>query len=434
MDEDLQTRSIPWENQQDVNPPSVPDGSSTVEFRSPFAGHPLRFDPALELPLAEHDANDAVFGDPETVDIEVNDEAEPAPQSAEDQPVAIVEPFDRPDTQKLGIIGGRGVGKTYLFQSMVYRTFAGPQAGALTYYLEKDGMHLFEASREAGDGKIVNTGSARPVNRVDFIRRYQAWHRLPTTTSSIQQWYRLRLLYRTGYFGELRSAIDVEFFDVSGELLGSQADEGGDWAVWAKAYCDANVMVFCLPLWAAFPSSDLTVDESRFRDIVMTSFEQVIRNYTEVRRRFRADHPVRSILALTMSDDRRSALRSLYDRWISPYLDSPYTYLKQLQTGSGVARYLANARKVSELMHDEFAAARDPQIASIPQTLDFGRGRPWIVPLSAIDGTYLDDLNDRYPDPDDPARFQEARRNAPVPVHVELPLLVALCERENALM
>ncbi|HEX9984994.1 MAG TPA: hypothetical protein VGF69_17160 [Thermoanaerobaculia bacterium] len=364
----------------------------------------------------------------------------PAPEPA---PVALQkdasdgEPFDRPDAHKVGIIGGKGVGKSYLFQAMVYRTYAGQQSGALTYYLERDGMHLFKAEGAEGGGarQLTETGAAASVNRVDFIRKYQGWQRLSTTRKEQQEWYRLRLLLRTGWLGRTRSALDVEFFEGSGEgFFELQAVGKEDRALWAKAYLNAGVMVFCLPLWAAFPNGQLSEDEWSVRDALLRGFEQVVQNYLEMRRREGATHPVSSILALTMADDRRSALGTLYDRWISPFLDSPHTYLRQMHTGTGVARYLNNARRISESLHEEFAAARDPRVTAIPQSLDFGRGKPWIVALTAIEGARIDDLERRFKNPDDPARLAEARRTAPTPVHVELPLLLALCERENALM
>jgi hypothetical protein len=347
------------------------------------------------------------------------------------------EPFDRPDAQKLGILGGKGVGKSYLFQSMVYRTFAGQQAGALTYYLERDSMRLFMAEGSGSNGaeRLIRTGAARTLNRVTFIDKYLTWQRLAFTSTQSQQWYRLRLSFRTGWLGGSQSAIDVEFFDGSGEgffeLLTLTSE---DWALWAKAYLDATVMVFCLPLWAAFPGADLSDEDWKTRERLLAGFEQVVQNYGDLRRRCGRSRPVSSILAFTMADDRRSALRTLYDRWISPYLDAPHPYLRQLRKGGGIARYLNNARRISEAMHEEFAAVGDPRVAGIPQSLDFGRGRPWIVPLSAIDGARLDELETKYPNPDDPARLRDARVVAPTPVHVELPLLVALCERENALM
>jgi hypothetical protein len=108
---------------------------------------------------------------------------------------------------------------------------------------------------------------------------------------------------------------------------------------------------------------------------------------------------------------------------------SPATLLKQLRRGSGVARYLANARTISEVLHEEFAASLDPRVGSIPQKLDFGAGRPWLIPVSAIEGDTLDEIEKEFPNPDDRPNLR-----APIPVHVELPLLVALCERDNALI
>ncbi|MBV9497577.1 MAG: hypothetical protein JOZ54_25295, partial [Acidobacteria bacterium] len=363
--------------------------------------------------------------------------SEAVPEQANDDPqtpdAAVDEPFDRPDTQKLGIIGGKGSGKTYLFQAMVYRTLAGAQAGALTHYLENDSTHLYRASGDLAFD-IADTGTARPRNRASYIRDYKSWQRLGFTQKSRQEWLRLRLPYRTGYLGGSRSALDVDFLDASGEVLGTQTDDVESRALWEKAYLHAAVMVFCLPLWAAFPAADLSDDDWETRDTILLAFEQVVQNYREMRVRANSKMPVSTILALTMADDRRTSLRTLHDRWIAPFMESPHTYLRQLRSGNGIARYLANARKVSEMMHEEFAAARNPQVATIPQALDHGRGKPWIVALSAIDGTRLDDLERRFPKPDDPDRLKEARKFAPVPVHVELPLLVALCERENALM
>lgn len=344
------------------------------------------------------------------------------------------EPFDRDDAQKVGIIGGKGTGKSYLFQAMVYRTLAGQQSGALTYFLEQDGMRLFSAT--ANPAQITQTGASRTLNRVKFIEKYQRWERLPFTSLMQQQWYRLRLLVRIGLLGRKRSAMDVEFFDGSGEgFLEQQATTPEQKRLWAKAYRNAKVMVFCLPMWAAFPSEELTEEEWEMREKLLAGFEQVVQNYTDMRQRHNEVEPVSSILALTMADDDRSSLQTLRDHWITPYIQSPQTYLKQLKKGSGVARYLANARKVSEILHDEFASVPDKRVAGIPEALELGRGRPWIIPLSAIDGARLEQIEETYLNRiDDTSRRREVRRISPTPVHVELPLLVALCERDNALM
>lgn len=393
-------------------------------------------EPALPVRLPERSASSTP---PEVLPDAPVVEAAPQPEifTEEDFDKTDDEPFDRPDAQKFGIIGGKGVGKSYLFQAMVYRTLSGKQSGALTHYLERDSMRLFTAMGEESNvgRKIARTGSARTLNRTRFIEKYQNWQRLPSTTFQIQTWYRLRLPLRSGWLGRKQTALDVEFFDGSGEgMFEIQSLSREHREVWEKAFLPAKVMVFCLPLWAAFPSGDLTDEDWESREGLLAGFEQVLVHYRDMRSRH-GELPVNGILALTMADDRRSALRTLYDRWIAPYLDSPSSHLKQLKKGSGIARYLNSSRKVSEALHEEFGATRDPRVSGIPQSLDFGRGKPWIVALSAIDGGRLDYLDNKYRnDFDNPSRMREARKVAPTPIHVELPLLVALCERENALM
>ncbi len=330
------------------------------------------------------------------------------------------QPFAASEVQKLGIVGGKGVGKSYLFQAMVYRTYAGGKSGAMTYYLENDAIRLFSA--------LERDDRARTLNLFKFIKKFVSWERLPQTLLQSQRWYRLHLPYRTGIFGTRRSAIDVEFFDGSGEGFFEAERSIKNRRLWREGYLEARVMVFCLPLWVAFPSSALSREDLEVRDLVLEGFEQVVQNYTDLRTLHRGREPVSSILALTMADDSRCALQTLQDRWIRPFLDSPNTHLRQLRTGKGISRYLSNARQVSEALFEEFIAA-EPIVAAVPQKLDFGAGRPWMIPLSAIDGALLDSVQVTYPDP-----TQRPKMRPPVPVHVELPLLVALCERANALM
>ena len=315
-------------------------------------------------------------------------------------------------------MGGKGVGKSYLFQSMVYRTYAGNNSGALNYYLDK--IRLFAA--------LERDKPASPVNLVRFIKNYSRWIRLPQTMKETQTWYRLRLHYRTGLFGQKHSAMDVEFFDGSGEGFFEAVRNAENRKLWSEGYLNARVMVFCLPLWAAFPGSNLSDEDWEYRDRILEGFEQVVENFVSLREEKGMRHSISSILALTMADDKRSALETLRDRWITPYMESPQFYLRKLRKGSGIARYLANARKVSEAVHEEFAAVRDPIVASIPQRLNFTGRRPWMIPVSAVDGSYLEHLEN------DEEFLAGKRLPAPVPIHVELPLLVALCERHNALI
>jgi hypothetical protein len=417
MDEDPKKDAIQWES--DDNDP------------------PLRL-PAS--PLADEVVGDVDTAPPEDAYEETEESPSPPLQAVADGfDEADFEkddqPFELPGAQKMGIVGGKGAGKSYLFQAMVYRTFSGQHAGALTHFLENDSTRIFVAAGESGSERLVRTGAARTLNRLSFIDKYQRWQRLPSTLKDTQKWYRLRLGFRTGWLGRKQGAIDVEFLDASGEGLFEVATlSADDRRIWEKAYLHAGVMIFCLPLWAVFPAADLTDEDWDWREAMLAGFEQVIQHYSDMRSRNNETRPVTTILALTMADDRRSALRTLYDRWISPFLESPHTYLKQLRTGSGVARYLNNARKISDALYEEFGSLRDQRVAGLPQSLDFGRGNPWLVPLSAIDGARLDHLEQSYSDSKDPARLREARRTAPMPIHVELPLLVALCERDNALM
>ncbi|PZN84560.1 MAG: hypothetical protein DM484_02585 [Candidatus Methylumidiphilus alinenensis] len=324
----------------------------------------------------------------------------------------------RAPAHKLGIIGGKGVGKSYLFQSMVYRTCSRGKSGALAYYLDGGGVRLRSSPVDLQDHEYEE-------DVVRFVDAYQAWDRLSSTLFDDQRWYRLRLPYRTGLLGLRRRELEVEFFDGSGEyLLEKQVLNDKDKRLWWDAYLGVTTMVFCLPLWTVFPNGGLTKEDHDKRSLSLKGFGQVVANFREMREEFNINHPVRSILALTMADDTRSALVTLRDRWITPYMDSPEHYLKTLRKGCGVALYLANARKVSECLHREFESHQDPLISGIPDRLDFNGGRPWLIPLSAVEGKMVD-IKENSPQEFD--RF-------PIPVHVELPLLVALCERENALM
>lgn len=322
---------------------------------------------------------------------------------------------------KLGIVGGKGVGKSYLFQAMVYRTLSGNKSGALTYFLEKDGIQLY-SGHQLGD-------EMWRVNEVDFIRNYSAWNRLGPTIAGNQRWYRLRLNYRNGVLGRQRSAVDVEFLDASGEFFFEMALDPENRHLWRTGFLNTGVMVFCLPLWAAFPGGDLTVADRGERETILSSFFTVLNNFQELRRLHLSSSPVRSILALTMADDPRGGLKTLRERWILSLMDRPHRFLRELRTGSGAALYLENARRVSEAVHEEFLVSRDGRVSGIPQRLDLDAGEPWLIPVSAIEGSTLDLLESE--------RAQGVEREVtadPVPAHVELPLLVALCEHTNALM
>ncbi len=331
------------------------------------------------------------------------------------------ESFAREDTFKVGIVGGKGVGKSYLFQAMVYRTYAGAQSGALTYFLEQDASRLWRAQDRRDQPEALN------IPR--FLQDFTSWERLAQTALLTQCWYRLRLSYRLGLLGRRRGAIDVDFFDGSGEGFFEMVPDGSNQDLWGAGILDARVLIFCLPLWIAFPSAELSDLDWEERENRLVRFEQVVQNILELRHRHRRTQPVESIVALTMADDVRGGLPELRERWILPYLTAPETYLRELRSARGLARYLENARQLSELLGQRFAAASDPFVAAIPSKLDLGHGRPWLIPLSAVEGARINEFEG--------AVLPASRRRAigpPVPAHVELPLLLTLCASTNALM
>jgi hypothetical protein len=364
---------------------------------------------------------------PEPVPPEPMPTARPAPpepaarRSAARLPRAVpVDNGTKAAAEKVGIVGGKAVGKSYLFQAMVYRTAAGDQSGALTYYLDQGATNLYSWTQ---------SGQERSTTLKDFVRNYEQWERLDQTSILTQRWYRLRLGYRTGIFGQQRSTLDIEFFDGSGEGFFQRPIDDETEPIWRDGYLEARVMVFCLPLWVAFPRSGLSADDLEERDDVLTGFQQVVQNYTDVREKYGRTSPVRTILALTMADDRRTALTKLQDCWVKSFLKSPRTYLRQLRKGRGVARYLDNARRVSEAVRHEFSETRDPMVGRIPSSLEFRGGEPWLIPVSAIEGSRLRHREEGHVDADTWRRL-----GPPIPVHVELPILVTLCERDNALL
>lgn len=362
---------------------------------------------------------------PEAPELEIAAwEAEPKRPTTPDkdsEPLLVpADSFARNDAFRIGLMGGKGVGKSYLFQAMVYRALAGHQAGALSYFLEKDAPRLTSS--------IDRRDEPKPENLARFLAEFSSWNRLAPTTMTSQKWFRLHLGLRAGWLGGARCELELDYFDGSGESFFEDALTDGNRSIWLDGFVGARIAIVCLPLWVAFPRPELADEQWRERERRLQGFEQVVQNFAAARRRLGRTQPVETVLALTMADDPRGNLAELRDRWIAPYVDSPESYLAELRTVGGVARYLANARLVSARLRDRLASLRDPFVSGIPQKLDFGRGEPWLVPVSAIDGTRLDRLESSPLEP-----HRQRALGPPVPVHVELPLLVALCSSTNAL-
>jgi hypothetical protein len=321
---------------------------------------------------------------------------------------------------KVSILGGVAVGKSCLFQAMVYRTVNPDTAGALSYFIRNKPTEMSIASDREG--------VLRRIEPTDLLRRYRDWSRLPATTWANQTAYRLRLSFSSGLLGRTTSAMDIELLDGAGELFEMEYSPGYQERIWNQAFGESSVVLFCLPIWALFPDAHQMVDQDwRMRDRWLQGFSRIVvncRSFCESKAR------VRTVLALTMADDRRSALKSLRNNWITPVQRDEQGFLRRARTTHGIMKYLETARQISNYLYRQLDRIEFQGKFQGPAALDFGRGLPFIVPMSAFDGEQLDTVEaQRQVD----SEYQYYGRG-PVPAHVELPLLLALCEYHNALM
>lgn len=349
--------------------------------------------------------------------------------SIEDRPLRAatghVPPLD-PHPFKLGILGGMESGKSYLFQGMVYRLYRG-SLGPIAYFTKDEAISVYEAhtSHARGDSEL---SSFRALQIDDLVRDFKLWRRLPRTQFVDQRWYRLQVSFRSGWLGRRRSTIEVGFLDGSGEYLASGVTTEEDRSLWTNAFVDADVMIFCLPMWAAFPYAPSFKDKDwEEHDRQLTSLGNVVTTYRELRKEARVHRPVRIIVALTMADDLRCA-HEVQRTWIDDYVKNADRYLKAFRKGRGIAQYLASARQVSQqLLKACDSISVDERVSNL-RKMDFGYGMPWLVPMSALNGHQLQSVEQSGMSEADRRRLRP-----PVPVHVDLPPLIALSERYNAL-
>ena len=112
---------------------------------------------------------------------------------------------------KVGILGGVAVGKSCLFQAMVYRTVNPDTAGALSYFIRNKPTEILIATDKEG--------VPRRIEPNHLLRQYREWSRLPATQRVSQTAYRLRLSFSSGLLGRATSAMDIELLDGSGEVF-----------------------------------------------------------------------------------------------------------------------------------------------------------------------------------------------------------------------
>lgn len=334
--------------------------------------------------------------------------------------------FHQRGAYKVGVVGGKSTGKTYYFQSLVWRTQNVDASGALTRYTRGgDEAELYQ--------RIARTGKAAKISVREFAHEYRCWLQLPQTNLEDQTWYRYTLKYPVGLFRRSMARLDLEFLDASGEGLAIPIDKHDEMRdQWRSAFLDARVMIFCLPIWAVFPYEDLSPADLEFRKLLLDQYAVVHNNYVMTRKQALDDglplEPVQTILALTMADDTRCRLEEVRERWIKPYSDTDLQEtLEKLGTEWGLAQYLDDARAMSEALRAEFRYDNDPEIQAIPTNLRMGGVDPWIVPVSAINGEKLEDYMRKGHSP-----AHRAALPPPRPAHVELPILLALLQRHNA--
>ncbi|HET9765367.1 MAG TPA: hypothetical protein VFS60_00895, partial [Thermoanaerobaculia bacterium] len=216
MAEELK-KAVIWD--ADDEPVPGPSGSA--------AGRPIPLPAGNGAPAEEATAGETrtVVSEPASSGAEAEGESPQSSDGRADGSDSDDEPFEVPGIEKVGIVGGTRTGKSYLFQSMVYRTLAGPQSGALTYYL--NGIRLSSALRRSD--------RARTVYVTEFVKKYCSWQRLAPTLHDTQRWYRLRMKCRTGILGGSESKLDVEFFDGAGELFQGPRNAASR-EVWKQGY------------------------------------------------------------------------------------------------------------------------------------------------------------------------------------------------------
>lgn len=388
--------------------PSQPDESEYGAIR-----------PALPEPEAQHESG---WG---------SGRPEPLPDAiSTPQTVALKENSAIPEGQsrcQIGILGPSESGKTYLFQGLVYRVETPGEYGVLGRYVKKNGVFLWQCSKPANLADPATKGHYWDLRK--FNRDFKRWRELPATPPGRAFWYYLLLSTRTGWMGFRESRIKVTFIDCAGEEYQKDLDlenqEALSTQVWST-FEQARVMVFCLPIWAAFPGSTMKGKDWIDRTNMIEGFSQVLSNYwllrSELRNRGRSVPRTRIVLALTQADDARCGLTTLRERWIDTYVANDRDNLRKLARISGPTKYLATARAVSDYVRSEFGRVADKEIRTLPGRLEIDGEQPWFIPVTAINGATLKDAT------------KAKSAGDPVPAHIELPLLLALCDGHNILM
>ena len=329
---------------------------------------------------------------------------------------------------RIALLGGKNVGKSYLFRAMLFRLSSDP--GAFSEFLARERIELYAKRYSASEIAGVTDTQFRPMSVSEVNDSYRNWDRLLSTTKDVQWWYRVHIPCATGWLRKDVVKLEMGFFDGSGEYFRSGPKNRRDAELWSEAFLRPSVLILCLPMWAAFPDEERLLHADKMeRKQFLEDFDRIVESYQLLRTANTVRSRTQVILALTQADSILGN-RTVREHWIAPCVREPGRHLSRLRRGRGLAQYLASARAVSQYLTDECAGGDDPALRGLLGTLEFGGGgRPWLLPVSAVDGDLLARIERRTLTEPERVRLKD-----PVPAHVELPLLVSLAERFNALV
>jgi hypothetical protein len=303
--------------------------------------------------------------------------------------------FAEPGPLHIGIVGAKKSGKSCLFWSILHRTRSTEFAGALSSFLRNRSLYR---------GTDV-AGRERETDLDKVLAAYRTRKPPPTAYQEFSNWYDLELTFASGFAGFGSTRVNIRFSDGAGEIYsgGMRTHE----PQWLKLLGGVRVVVFCLPLSAVFPQAHDRRDESAE---ALSDAIRLGEDLKAFRERHLGGARVRTLLALTKAD-KISGWEQVSRKWIEPYTANGGAYVKKLRRHGWLARYLANARLVSEAAQSRMDSLSTRQLLEV---LDLGFGKPWVVPISAYG--------------------HDNHQEDPLPVHVELPILLGLCDRYNVLM
>ena len=343
----------------------------------------------------------------------------------------------RPEVLRVALLGGAHSGKRALFQAMAYRAGGRRRAGALASLLGP------------GAGKVRCLGAeSRPAadETERLARAFEGWRCLNSDLDeapaskphSPAGRYRLELPYPTGWLGRPVARMQVDLFPTS--LLPQHTPQPAPPTTplptplpqdERELLRRTRVLIFAVPFWACLPRPDVGEEVvAAGREHLDVLGQQVL----AVKEARQGGERASIFLALTLADDERGGLPDLREAWIHRAIEGHRRHANRLRRPQYLLTYLQNARRISEHLHRVLAgaeagalrsAAPPSSAAAVHELLELeGPERTWLLPVSALDARIAEHVAAGGAAPGEP----------PVPAHVELPLLLALCEHAEALL